>query len=117
MDLVEQLVSCSEKLLDVLQHSTVERDIQVKKVEQLIAERELIIARLKEEAPKNLNKHPKSQQIVEIEQGIQKGLRDLYEDIKMDLKKWNEKKRLQQSYANPFANVQTYDGCFYDKRK
>jgi flagellar protein FliT len=117
MDLVEQLVSCSENLLNVLQYSADERDKQVEKVEQLLDERERIIARLKEEAHQNLNQHPKARKIVEMEQDIQKGLRRLYEDIKIDLKKWNEKKRLQQFYTNPFANVETYDGRFYDKRK
>jgi flagellar protein FliT len=117
MDLVEQLVSCSENLLNVLQYSEDERDKQVEKVEQLLAEREWIIDRLKEESCKNLNQHPKARKIVEMEQEIQKGLRRLYEDIKIDLKKWNEKKRLRKFYTNTFANVETYDGRFYDKRK
>jgi flagellar protein FliT len=117
MDLVEQLVSCSENLLNVLQYSADERDKQVEKVEQLLAEREWIIARLKEESRKNLNQHPKARKIVEMEHEIQKGLRRLYENIKIDLKKWNEKKHLRQFYTNTFANVETYDGRFYDKRK
>ncbi|UOE76048.1 flagellar protein FliT [Parageobacillus thermoglucosidasius] len=117
MDLIEQLVSCSESLLEVLQHSADERDKQVEEVEQLLAEREKIIARLKQGSYENLHQHPQARKIVEMEQDIQKGLRRLYEDIKMDLKRWNEKKRLQQSYENTFSYVETYDGRFYDKRK
>jgi flagellar protein FliT len=117
MDLIEQLVSCSESLLKVLQYSADERDKQVEKVVQLLAEREKIIAQLKEKSRENLSQHPKARKIVEMEQDIQKGLRRLYEDIKIDLKKWNEKKRLRQCYTNTFAHVATYDGRFYDKRR
>ncbi|MEB3751062.1 flagellar protein FliT [Geobacillus sp. FSL W8-0032] len=116
MDLIEQLVFCSERLLAVLQHPVDERDKQVAKVEHLLAEREKIISRLKEQSCENVSRQ-KAEKIVEMERDIQQGLFRLYESIKADWERWHQKRRLQRSYQNTFAYVETYDGRFYDKRK
>jgi flagellar protein FliT len=117
MGLVDELCICSEKLLNVLKESTVERDQRIANVEQLLAEREILIKRLKDQSFENLRQHPKAHQIVKMEKDIQKRMTTIFESIKEDIKRLNQQKRSHQSYTEPFANVQTYDGRFYDKRK
>lgn len=117
MDLVEQLAVCSQKLLDVIQEEQNDRDVQVQNIERLLAEREQIIVRLKEEDSEPLNRHPLAMQILQMEQEIQKGIYALYEQIKQDLQKWNAQKRMKNAYNHLFSNVEIYDGRFYDKRK
>ncbi|KXG09019.1 hypothetical protein AT864_02703 [Anoxybacillus sp. P3H1B] len=117
MDLVEQLMSCSKKLLAVLENPNSDRDQQVDKVVELLNEREEIIVRLKGQTDAKLKKRPQIMEILQMEQDIQKKIHHLYEQIKNDLKRWNGQKRLQNVYNRPFSHVETYDGRFYDKRK
>lgn len=117
MSFVDELAFCSDKLLHVLNDSESERDQRIESIEQLIAERELLINRIKDQSMDNLIHHPKAQKIVEMEKEIQSKLTQLFDDVKIDLKNLNQNKRSQQSYSNPFTHVQTYDGRYYDKRK
>jgi flagellar protein FliT len=117
MDLVEKLVSCSEKLLFVLQESAVEREAQIDQINELLTKREMIIEKLKHEYTNDLDKHPKADQIIKMEQEITKGLNQLFTLIKKDIKELNDKKRSHQLYVNSYAHLQTFDGRFYDIRK
>ncbi|MBA2874641.1 flagellar protein FliT [Thermaerobacillus caldiproteolyticus] len=117
MDLVEELASCSEKLLSILQHSAIGREVQIEQINELLTKRESIIEKLKQAKTNDLEKHPKAAQIVKMEQEIKKGLHQLFTLIKKNIKELNEKKRFHQSYVNPYTHLQTVDGRFYDKRR
>lgn len=117
MDAIDRLFSCSETLLNVLQHENDNRDGKVQHVLQLIDEREKIIEEIKKKNGYQLKNHPKARKFVEMENKIQKEMHRLYEEIRSDLKKWTEKKKLQKMYINLFEQVEISDGRFYDKKQ
>lgn len=53
----------------------------------------------------------------ELDKGIQERLQNILQLIKDDLKAVQNTKKNEKQYSNPYSNVQTMDGMYYDKKK
>ncbi|WP_019153808.1 hypothetical protein [Robertmurraya massiliosenegalensis] len=117
MELVQKLISCSRELVAVLENQKLERDEKIKKTEETLIQREEIISELKQRGSFITSTPSEDSKIIEMEQRLEKGLNALFATIKSDLKEVKQRKRSRQPYTNPYSNLATYDGSYYDKRK
>lgn len=53
----------------------------------------------------------------ELDKGIQERLQNILQLIKEDLRVVQNTKKSENQYSNPYSNVQTMDGMYYDKKK
>lgn len=48
---------------------------------------------------------------------IEKKMKKLFTDLKVEMKQIQQQKKSNQSYMNPYKHVQTMDGMYMDKKK
>ncbi|WP_379602382.1 flagellar protein FliT [Oceanobacillus profundus] len=64
------------------------------------------------EAEKQLGK-----ELMQVNEEIQSKMQMLFLDLKKEMKQVKMQKKSNQSYTNPYKNVQTMDGMFMDSKK
>ena len=116
MSIVEQLLKKTESLHTHLKKGIPDtnRDEYIERISALIDERETLISNL----PASYTEHERQlgAQIVSLNKEIDALLKKQANHLKRELDQFNQKKRLSQQYANPYARV-TIDGMFLDKKK
>lgn len=117
MELVQNLIACSEKLLAMLHNQEIDREEKIRGIEDLLAKREEIISELKNQSEPIASLPSENTKIVKLEQEISSGLKGLFDSIKNDLKGLKQRKISHQPYINPYSKLASFDGRYYDKRK
>lgn len=54
--------------------------------------------------------------LIDLDKGIHERLNLVMAEIKHDMKDLQNQKKNEQQYMNPYSNVRTMDGMYYDKK-
>ncbi|WP_342600382.1 flagellar protein FliT [Psychrobacillus sp. FSL H8-0483] len=113
---VEQFLQTSERLYSHLTNIPLdeERTAFIDQINILLDEREESIQALGSTV---LSEHSLYDHLLELDQGINKRLSKVMNDVKRDIKDLQQKKRHEGSYSNPYAATQTIDGMYFDNKK
>ncbi|MFB1082278.1 flagellar protein FliT [Jeotgalibacillus sp. JSM ZJ347] len=102
------------KALYTVVQSDEDRDTKIEQVEKLLEKRESILKDVK--VPETPDEQKLANDIVTWNQKIDTAMQDLRLEIQKDIKKIGHKKKSAAKYNNPYAESETTDGVFYDKR-
>lgn len=119
MDLIQQLLQVSAKLYKHLSAfpSGEERTEYIDEVNGLLDERGILVKQLREQNFQYDETDETHVTLYKLDKGIRERLDLLFNEVKADLKKFNDTKKYEKQYINPYASVQAMDGRYYDKRK
>lgn len=92
-----------------------ERDACIQKITSLLDKREQLITDV--HPPFTANERERFQQIVLWNESITKRFAEIKQHIQKDMIQLKKTKSSNQQYVNPYKNLSTSDGMFYDKRK
>lgn len=119
METIQQLLQISAKLF---QHLTdipkgEERESYIERINVLLDKRGAYILALK---ASGFNIDPDNrthQTLAELDKGIRERLDKVMTTVKEDMKELNNAKKHEQQYINPYSNVSTMDGRYFDNKK
>ena len=119
METIQQLLQVSAKLY---QHLTdipkgEERDDYIEKINTLLDERGACIQALQAVGFKVDRSNRIHQTLAELDTGIRERLEEVMAAVKEDMKELNSAKKHEKQYINPYSNVSTMDGRYFDNRK
>jgi flagellar protein FliT len=119
MDLIQQLLQVSAKLYKHLSAfpSGEERTEYIDEVNGLLDERGILVKQLREQNFQYDETDETHVTLYKLDKGIRERLDLLFNEVKADLKKFNDTKKYEKQYINPYASVRAMDGRYYDKRK
>ncbi|MBM7606230.1 flagellar protein FliT [Metabacillus crassostreae] len=117
MRAIEKVHDVTEQLFQLVSKSVPkeERDEQVKKITTLLDMREQDLKNV--QPPFSQIDSQLFQQIVDWNRIITNKLSETKKEIQLDMLELKKKKSSNQQYVNPFEDVSSSDGMFYDKRK
>lgn len=119
MSEVQQLLQLSAKLY---QHLTTipagdEREKFIEEIDSMLDERGACVEKL-QQAGFVFNRDDRTHQMLaELDKGIRERLEKVMAAVKDDMKDLQNAKRNEQQYMNPYANVSTMDGRYYDNKQ
>ncbi|MCM3443057.1 flagellar protein FliT [Metabacillus halosaccharovorans] len=107
----------TKELFDLISKPFVkeDRDERINEITSILDKREQLLADV--QPPFSQNDEKLFEQIMDWNEKINKTFLTIKRDIQMDLTQVKKSKQSQQQYVNPYANIPTKDGMFYDKRK
>ena len=119
METIQQLLQVSAKLY---QHLTdipkgEERDDYIEKINTLLDERGTCIQALQAAGFKVDPANRTHQTLAKLDTGIRERLEEVMSAVKEDMKELNSAKKHEKQYINPYSNVSTMDGRYFDNRK
>ncbi|WP_313892547.1 flagellar protein FliT [Psychrobacillus sp.] len=119
MGVLENFLAASEKLYSHL--TTIpgenERDDFIDQIDVLLDEREVTIQALASMDKLELQAHPLTDHLHELDRGISERLEKVMDAVKVDIRGLQEMKRKENSYTNPYAATQSIDGMYFDNKK
>lgn len=110
---LEMCYELTKALYTVVQ-SDQDRDVKIDQVEKLLAKRESILKDVK--VPETADEKKLANDIITWNQKIDAELLELRLEIQKDIKDTGHKKKSAAKYNNPYAESESTDGVFYDKR-
>lgn len=110
---LEMCYELTKALYTVVQ-SDQDRDVKIDQVEKLLAKRESILKDVK--VPETADEKKLAGDIMAWNQKIDAGMQELRLEIQKDIKDTGHKKKSAAKYNNPYAESESTDGVFYDKR-
>ncbi|KIL46577.1 hypothetical protein KP77_27040 [Jeotgalibacillus alimentarius] len=102
------------KALYTVVQSDQERDDKIQQIESLLEKRQQILTDVKK--PETQGEKKLAEEIMKWNQKIDPALQSLKLDIQKDIKQTGHKKKSAAKYNNPYADSESTDGVFYDKR-
>lgn len=113
----EQVYAITEELFHLVSKpiEKEERDACIQKITSLLEKREQLITDVR--PPFATNEKERFQQIVLWNESITKRFVEIKQHIQKDMIQLKKTKSSNQQYVNPYQNLSTSDGMFYDKRK
>ncbi|MFQ3545358.1 flagellar protein FliT [Halobacillus rhizosphaerae] len=91
------------------------RDDLLKKVNQILDEREYLVKELPQASTRE--ERQLIDQVLQKEPQLEQRLDRLFKDLKAAMRTMKKKKSSNQRYTNPYQSVSSYDGKFMDHRK
>jgi flagellar protein FliT len=91
-----------------------ERDSYIERVEGLLEQRQQLLPKV--QSPFTEEEKQLGQEIVQMNEVINRQLKQRKEEVSIDIRKLKQKQQKTNKYANPYENL-SFDGTFYDKRK
>lgn len=115
---LQQLLQLSAKLYEHLNNvpNGEERESYIEKINVLLDERGVIIEALAEAGFKYDPSQKMHSTLAELDKGINARLNKVLVNVKNDLKNLQKSKKNESQYMNPYAQVRTMDGTYYDKK-
>lgn len=110
---LEMCYELTKALYTVVQ-SDQERDVKIDQIEKLLAKRESILKDVK--VPETADEKKLATDIMTWNQKIDATMQELRLEIQKDIKDTGHKKKSAAKYNHPYAESETTDGVFYDKR-
>jgi flagellar protein FliT len=92
-----------------------DREQTIERIDILIDKREGLLKDI--QPPFSEEEKKLGQQVVKMNKVIDQKLSLLREEVKRDMNGINKKKTNVKKYSNPYENMQSSDGVYYDKRK
>ena len=117
MNRVQIVYDISEELLTLLNKEFLDKNRAeiIEKTNILVDKREKYINVL--QPPYTDEEKELGKKLISINTEIQTKMHQLYDEVKLELKKVKKQKKSNRSYVNPYANVQNTDGMFLDSKK
>ena len=115
MSSVKQLHEMTKKMYDKLKDSSFSREQMMEDITTFLNGREAIIKDIK--APYTEEEQKLGREVVEMDKEIQKVIQSIFMSLKGSMKQLQNQKKNNTKYVNPYSNVSSMDGMFYDKRK
>lgn len=118
MDNLQQLLQVSAKLYQHLTDIPAEeaRDAHIEKINSLLDERGILMETMNSDGFQVDFGNKFHTMLAELDKGIRERLNKVMKAIQLDLKDLQNAKKNEKQYMNPYANVQTMDGRYYDKK-
>lgn len=113
MDSLQAFYETTVQLIDLLKKDTLDRDIRIEKLQNLLDRREELLKLI--HPPFSQPEEELGRQLVELNQEVDILLQNQKQDIQQDIKQLNIQKNLNHKYTNPYESL-SIDGVFYDKR-
>ncbi|MUV39064.1 Flagellar protein FliT [Lentibacillus sp. JNUCC-1] len=117
MHKLEDLLDVTERLAGLFGSSDTKqsREQLIDEMNQLVEERGRIMSHI--QPPFTEEEKQIGKQVVELNQSIKVEMDQLFAELKTEMKQIKQLKKNNQSYTNPYQNVQTMDGMFMDSKK
>lgn len=119
MNQIQQLLQVSAKLYQLLLKipKSEERDSYITKIDELLNERGQVISSLQQQGFQIDPQQKTHSTLIDLDKGIRERLQLVMNEVKKDLKDLQNTKKNERQYMNPYSDVQTMDGMYYDKKK
>lgn len=119
MEQLQKLLQVSAKIYSMLGNlpGDEEREVFISNLNTFISERDEIAQQLLREGFKYNSTIKSHETLFELDKGIIERLEKFMSIIKQDMKDLQNSKKNEQQYLNPYSQVQTIDGMYYDKKK
>lgn len=116
---LQQLLQVSAKLYEQLGQSVKgeDRDAYIVAIHEKLDERGELIDALQDTQFQYDANNRLHRTLAELDKGINERLQTILTAIKGDIKDLHAVKAQEQRYTNPYSNVQTMDGRYYDRKK
>lgn len=116
---LQQLLQVSAKLYEQLAQPVKgeDRDSFIEGIHEKLDQRGDLMIALKEQGFQFDEHNRLHWTLVELDRGINERLQTVLSKIKDDLRELRVAKAQEQRYTNPYSNVQTMDGRYYDRKK
>lgn len=116
---VEKLLATSAQLYE---HLTVipdgdERDQYIEKIDEFLEKRGQLLEEVMSSNNVSLDGHQLTPHLIKLDAGIQGRLKKVMDTIKTDMRNLQQSKKSEQVYLNPYSNVSSVDGRYYDGKK
>lgn len=116
MGRLHELYKITMQMVKVLKNTEeTSRDKTIDTMNELIEERDQVIANIK--APYSEEEMKIGQQVVKLNEQIKVNMDKLYENVKSDMKKIKQQKKLNRTYINPYGPIKTTDGMYVDNKQ
>ncbi|WP_053403612.1 flagellar protein FliT [Priestia koreensis] len=114
---LDNLYDLTKSLYDHLQTPVMEseREGYIEKIDGLLEQREEILSAL--QPPNTAEEKERALRIIQMNEVIDEKLKEIKHAIMGDIRGLRMKKKQANHYANPYANLSSMDGTFYDKKK
>lgn len=111
------LEKITQKLYDITNQTITakKREESLEQIDNLLEEREMLFEKLK--PPYTVDEQGKGQEILQLNQQIERKLDRMFIQLKKEIQQMNKQKRRDSSYRNPYESVQVMDGMFVDQKK
>lgn len=116
MSNVEKVYHITKNMVTLLQQSDeANREELMQQMEKLISKRALLLRDLKE--PATDEEHRIGEKIIQLNKYIEKEMKQIFTNIKVDMKQVQQHKESNVSYIDPYRNVQTTGGMYLDSKQ
>ncbi|MGM0876468.1 MAG: flagellar protein FliT [Bacillota bacterium] len=117
MSALEKVYGVTEQLFQLVSQPIAKeaRDESIQKITSLLDHRDQLLTDV--HPPFAANEKQLFQQIVTWNEGITKRFSEIKQQIQQDMMQLKKTKTSNQQYVNPYQDVSTTDGMYYDKRK
>ncbi|KYG91196.1 flagellar assembly protein FliT [Metasolibacillus sp. FSL K6-0083] len=119
MDKLQQLLQVSAKLYQHLTEIPAgeTRDKYIEQIDVLLDERGACMENLLADGFQFDTANRSHKMLAELDKGIRERLNKVMDTVKEDMKDLNNAKKNEKQYINPYANVSTMDGRYYDNKQ
>lgn len=117
MNPVQEFYQYTVELIELLEkpEQQEERDGRIERVQQLLDLREKVMHKIKK--PLNQEDQATMKRIFDLNDRLNLLLEKQKRQIQLDIRGLSQKKVSNNKYVNPYQNLSSSDGMFYDKRK
>lgn len=117
MNRVQAVFDITVKMKEILsqENSPNERDAVIEQIQQLLEQRENLLAELKE--PFTVEEKLLGKRLIILNKDIQERMERLFTTLKQEMRQVKKQKSSNKNYVNPYRNVAVMDGMYMDKKK
>ncbi|EON73421.1 flagellar protein FliT [Lysinibacillus sphaericus] len=118
MQLIDQLLQVSANLFKFLGDIPIgeDRDEYIDNINNMLDKRGKIIEKLVQEGFHFDEQNRIHRTLLELDNGIKQRLAVVMDAVKQDMANLQKTKKSEEQYFNPYGNVRTMDGMYYDKK-
>jgi flagellar protein FliT len=116
MGVVQELHELTEKMHQKLFQKDMGQDQAnlIEDIQQFLRDREELLKEMK--APYTDEERQLGQKILQMDKDIQEAFQQILDGLKHSMKQLQNQKKNNAKYVNPYKNVSTMDGMFFDKK-
>ncbi|WAA12015.1 flagellar protein FliT [Fervidibacillus halotolerans] len=115
MNPLKQFYLLTAELIRLLEESDANhRDETIQRMNELFEKREEVLKQIA--PPFSRGEKQLAEQVMKLNEKLVRLMSEEKNNIRSELEKVRQQKKVQQKYVNPYAQLQT-DGIFYDKKK
>jgi len=114
---LQEMLIVTETMEKITHEKTVNKDREkvIKELNILLEKREKLMQNI--EAPYSEEEHNLGKEIVKKNKVIDRRIKEIFNELKNEIKQFNAYKSRNNLYENPYHSVQVMDGMFLDQKK